>query len=87
MGHPALHDGAGAGVGRVLGIAGPKTVHIPAHLDLIQTVVDAVKDGGAPPAQHDLTVGPADLRLARSQKSCGGELPSRSGGPMTCPPL
>ena len=46
MDNPALHDGTGAGVGRVLGIAGPKTVHIPAHLDFIQTVVDAVKNVG-----------------------------------------
>src|SRR5262249_3958645 len=60
MDHSTLHDRTGGGVDRVLGIAGPKTVHVPAHLDFIQTVVDAVKDAGAPTTQHHLTVGPAD---------------------------
>src|SRR5262249_54245789 len=63
MDHSTLHDGTGGAVDRVLGIAGPKTVHIPAHLDFIQTVVDAVKDGGAPTTQHHFTVGPADCVL------------------------
>src|SRR5262245_66092353 len=60
MDHSALHDGTGGGVDRVLGIAGPETVHVPGHLDFIQTVVDAVKDAGAPTTQHHLTVGSAD---------------------------
>jgi len=58
-----MHDGTGGGVGRVLGIARPKTVHVKAHLDFIQTVVDAIEKVGAPPAQHHLTVGPANRVL------------------------
>src|SRR5262249_55215381 len=68
MDHSALHDGTGGAVDRVLGIAGPKTVHIPAHLDFIQTVVDAVEDAGAPTTQHHLTVGPADCVLPALKK-------------------
>ena len=63
MGNPTLQDGTGGGIGRVLGIAGPKTIHIPGHLDFVQTVVDAVENTGAPSAQHDLAVGPADCVL------------------------
>jgi hypothetical protein len=35
MDHPALQDGTGGGVDRVLGIAGPKSVIIEAHLDFV----------------------------------------------------
>ena len=63
MDNPALHNRTGGGVGRVLGIAGPKTVHVPAHFDLIQTVVDAVENAGTPTSQHHFTIGPAHCVL------------------------
>src|SRR4029077_10981223 len=69
MDDSTLHDGTRGGVGRVLGIAGPETVHVKAHLDFIQTVVDAIEKVGAPTAQHDLTVGPAD-RVLPALKYC-----------------
>ena len=76
MDNPALHDGTGGGVDRVLGIAGPKTVHIPAHLDLIQTVVDAVNDTGDASGAASPHRWSGRLRLARSQTTCGCEPPS-----------
>src|SRR5215813_9714627 len=68
MDHPTLQNRTGGVVDRVLGIAGPKTVHIPGHLDFIQTVVDAVKDVGAPTTQHHFTVGPPDCVLPALKK-------------------
>src|SRR6516164_6081847 len=67
--NPTLHDGTRGAVGRVLGIAGTKTVHVKAHLDFVQAVVDAIEKGGAPPAQHHFTVGPAD-RVLPGLKYC-----------------
>src|SRR5262245_50111399 len=81
MDHSTLHDGTGGVVDRVLGITGPKTVHIPAHLDFIQAVVDAVENKGAPTAQHDLTVGPADRVLPALKKRAEVSLHREANAP------
>src|SRR5215468_6543636 len=81
MDHSALHDGTGGAVDRVLGIAGPETVHIPRHLDFVQTVVDAVKDAGAPTAQHDLTVGAAYMRIPGLKQRAQVSLYSEADAP------
>src|SRR6516225_6581478 len=67
--NPTLHDGTRGAVGRVLGIAGTKTIHVKTYLDFIQTVIDAIEKVGPPPAQHHFTVGPADRVLA-ALKQC-----------------
>ena len=68
MGNPALHDRPAAGVGRVLGIAGSKTVHIAAHLDFIQTVVDAVEKWSGRQRRSITSPLVRPTGLARSQK-------------------
>src|SRR5215510_14389974 len=64
MNHSAMQNRPDSRAGRVLRIAGAKTVHIKRHLDFVKAVIDAVEKTGTPAAQHDLPVGPADCVLS-----------------------
>src|SRR5262245_13932649 len=81
MDNPTLQNRTYRGGRRILGIASPKTIHIPGHVDLIEAIVDAVIDRGTPPAQHNLTVGPTHCVLPALKKSAQVSLDPEANTP------